>query len=201
MNNWGKPTAPQLTSGRAPEDRSTPLWTIFDKIKRRRSNMQVHSKFDRACVVLCGLWRIRSKKTEGAAGRVIAVPSQRSKWFSLLRPWLERRNARRERLDIWRLRLPRCMLPPLRLVHARNGSYKPPAPLKSRHRSAQRRRSIMLWSEMAVGRCRRRVDHARTDHFAQYPRCPPRAGVRIIVRDHLVHRFIAENRRQTLARF
>ena len=134
--------------------------------------MQVHSKFDRACVVLCGLWRIRSKKTEGAAGRVIAVPSQRSKWFSLLRPWLERRNARRERLDIWRLRLPRCMLPPLRLVHARNGSYKPPAPLKSRHRSAQRRRSIMLWSEMAVGRCRRRVDHARTDHFAQSPRCP-----------------------------
>ena len=102
--------------------------------------MQVHSKFDRACVVLCGLWRIRSKKTEGAAGRVIAVPSQRSKWFSLLRPWLERRNARRERLDIWRLRLPRCMLPPLRLVHARNGSYKPPAPLKSRHRSAQPRR-------------------------------------------------------------
>ena len=33
--------------------------------------MQVHSKFDRACVVLCGLWRIRSQKTEGAAGRVM----------------------------------------------------------------------------------------------------------------------------------
>ena len=92
---------------------------------------------------MCGaVWSVADSIEENRGRRRTrhAVPSQRSKWFSLLRPWLERRNARRERLDIWRLRLPRCMLPPLRLVHARNGSYKPPAPLKSRHRSAQPRR-------------------------------------------------------------